>query len=111
MIGIAGLYNDALRNRRVDFDRKRGFYPPTLDKPAIVAGLRAQDAELERLMQALRPEDRLSLVIDFGGTKLSFGDYTTMLVQHQALHQGIWELCARLAGFATPPLWRQEWVL
>jgi hypothetical protein len=42
---------------------------------------------------------------------MRFGDYATMLVQHEALHQGIWALCARLAGFATPPLWQQEWVL
>jgi len=111
MIGISGLYNDALRHRTVDFERKRSFYPATIDKAAIVAGLRMQDAELERLMRALDAEARQALLIDFGGNKMRFGDYTTMLVQHEALHQGIWALCARLAGFATPPLWQQEWVL
>ena len=111
MIGIAGLYNDALRDGSVDFTRKRGFYPATIDKASLLGGLRAQDAELERLMRALDTEARHALVIDFGGNKMRFGDYASMLVQHEALHQGIWALCARLAGFATPLLWQQEWVL
>lgn len=111
MIGISGLYNDALRHRAVDFTRKQSFFPPTLDKLAIIAGLRMQDAELERLMRALDSEERRAFVIDFGGNTMRFGDYTTMLVQHEALHQGIWALCARLAGFATPPLWQREWIL
>jgi DinB superfamily len=111
MIGIAGLYNDALRDGRVDFARKRGFYPDRLDKSTIVEGLRAQDRELERLMQALGAAERDALRIDFGGTPLRFGDYTTMLVQHEALHQGVWALCARLAGFPTPALWQREWIL
>jgi hypothetical protein len=111
MIGISGLYNDALRDRCVDFSRKRGYYPATIDKVALVAGLRAQDGELESLLRTFDAEERERLVIDFGGNKMRFGDYATMLVQHEALHQGIWALCARLAGFATPPLWQQEWVL
>jgi hypothetical protein len=94
MIGIAGLYNDALRHRTVDFARKRSFYPAILDRPSILAGLRTQDAELERLIRALDAEARQALAIDFGGNKMRFGDYTTMLVQHEALHQGIWACAA-----------------
>src|SRR6516164_4549604 len=105
MIGISGLYNDSQRHRTVDFTRKRSFYPAILDKPSILAGLRTQDAELERRMRALDAEARQALAIDFGENKMRFGDYITMLVQHEALHQGICALCARLGGFATPPLW------
>jgi hypothetical protein len=111
MIGISGLCNDALRHGTVDFTRKRSFYPAILDRPSILAGLRTQDAELERLMGALDAEARQTLAINFGENKMRFSDYTTMLVQHEALHQGIWALCARFAGFATPMLWQREWVL
>lgn len=73
--------------------------------------MRAQDRELERLMHALGAAERDALCIDFGGTPRRFADYTTMLVQHEALHQGMWALSARLAGFATPALWEREWIL
>jgi hypothetical protein len=112
MIWIAGLYNDALANRVVDFSKKKSCYDGGLDRTEILAGLRAQDDEFARVLAEIKAAATgATLIVDFDGKPMRFGEFTNVVVQHEALHQGMWSIYARLGGFAIPELWQTEWLL
>ncbi|HZC15430.1 MAG TPA: DinB family protein [Caulobacteraceae bacterium] len=111
MAWVAGLYNDGLKTGALNFGRKKTFYEGSLDKATIVASLRTRDAELSALLGALAPNDLRDRRIDLGDNRVSVHEFTNVIMQHEAIHQGLWTMYARLGGFQTPESWQANWEL
>ncbi len=113
MIWVSGCYNDGLENGVLDLSKKKTFYAGGLDRDEIVAGLRATDAELTRILrdvEATGVKDR-RVELPFLGRAMRFGEFAAVVIRHESLHQGLWSLYARIGGFATPNSWQFNWDL
>jgi uncharacterized damage-inducible protein DinB len=111
LVWVSGLYNDALTNLQTDLSRKKQGYSGSLDKPELAQALKEKDAELGRILDRLKTQDLESYRVDHFGTFMTFNEFTHVLIQHESLHQGMWALYARTAGFATPKGWKDNWEL
>jgi hypothetical protein len=107
VICVQGVYQEGLAGRRVDFGRKHEHYSGSLERDALLAGLRARDAELEACLRAVNPEAR----VEFFGRQLGLDRYLATIAQHEAIHHGEWSFYAALGGFETPRLWKIQWGL
>lgn len=107
LVCVRGVYNDALRNRWVDWARKHDHHTGPLTREALLAGLEDQQGTL---LDVLRDVD-VQAPIDWGGTPFPFPYFTWEWVQHEAIHHGQWSLYASLGGFETPLSWRTSWGL
>ena len=111
VVCVQGVYQEGLAMRRVDFGRKHEHYRGPLERQALVAALRARDAELDVLLAKLSSEPWERIVIEFFDMRPDVARYLATWTQHEALHHGQWSLYAALGGFETPPLWRFGWGL
>ena len=107
VVCVRGVYNAALRNRRVDWTRKHDHFAGPLTRAALLAGLEEQQ---ERLLGLLEGVDGHTS-IDWDGTPFTFALFTWEWVQHEAIHHGQWSIYASLGGFETPLSWRASWGL
>jgi uncharacterized damage-inducible protein DinB len=111
MVWCAGAYNHALETRRADWSKKKTHYSGGLERAELLAALRAKDAELARILDGLKQRDLADYRVEFIGQSMTFERFAHVLVQHEAIHHGIWSAYARLAGFETPLPWRLNWAL
>lgn len=107
MAWLSGVYNDTLRNRVLDFAKKKTFYSGGLERAELVAALRSRDEELKQLLRDVENGgvDSCRVEMPFLGRAMRFGEFTNLLIQHECLHHGLWSLYARFAGFVTPQSW------
>jgi hypothetical protein len=108
VVCVRGVYNEGLRNGRVDFSRKHEHYTGGLTRDELMAGLDAQNVALTQLLDRL--ED-LPPAVDVFGRQESRAEYLYVYVQHEAIHHGQWSFYAAQGGFAVPDLWRVQWGL
>ena len=113
MVWLSGVYNDTLKNRVMDFSKKKTFYSGGLEKEELVTALRAKDEELKPLLLEVESSGLDSCRVDmpFLGRAMRFGEFANVIIQHESLHQGMWSLYARLGGFPTPQSWLMNWGL
>jgi uncharacterized damage-inducible protein DinB len=111
IIWVTGLYTEALRNGKTDLALKKSNYAGSIDKSDIVRGLKDSDAKLEEILSALKSKDFSTYRIEHFGCSMTFGEYTHVIIQHESLHQGMWALYAKVAGFPTPKGWKENWEL
>lgn len=113
MVWLSGVYNDTLKNRTMDFSKKKTFYSGGLEKAELVAALHAKDEELKQLLSEVESSGVNSCRVDmpFLGKAMRFAEFTNVIIQHESLHHGLWSLYARLGGFTTPESWLLNWGL
>ncbi len=107
VVCVRGVYADSLVTRRADFAKKHSHYSGGLGRDELVGALVVAHRDL---LAKFETADEHS-TIDFFGTGFTLGDLAYTVVQHEAIHHGQWSIYAALAGFETPPSWRQEWGL
>ena len=105
------VYAEAIETGSADFGRKKSHYSGDLERASLLAGLAEQDARLDAALEGLQGIDLDAWRVAFFGNSFDFSRYSYVLVQHEALHHGLWSACARLAGFDTPLSWRVNWEL
>ncbi|HLE12139.1 MAG: hypothetical protein A2504_17835 [Bdellovibrionales bacterium RIFOXYD12_FULL_39_22] len=111
MVWISGLYNDALKNRKIDLSKKKTFYDGNLNKSDIVTALKQKDVELESILEDLKSTKLDSFSMEFFGTTIGFTEFCDVIIQHESIHQGLWSAYATLAEFETPKNWKNSWAL
>jgi len=111
MVWISSLYNDALKNRKINISKKKTFYDGSLDKSDIVTALKQKDIEFESLLSELKSENLDTFMMEFFGSKIGFTEFCDVMIQHESIHQGLWSAYAALAGFETPINWKRSWML
>ncbi len=109
IVGVRGVYTEALTTGRVDFSRKHAHYTGPLERLALRAALEAGHAAL--LTAAAGRAADPSWRLDFFGMPTSLPRLLAKAIQHEALHHGEWSVYASIAGFETPRLWRTNWGL
>ncbi len=97
MVWCAGAYNHGMRTRSADWTAKRSHYTGGLSRAELLEALRAKDAELMRILDELKRVDLDEWRVDFIGQSLPLERYLNVLLQHEALHHGMWSVYARLA--------------
>jgi hypothetical protein len=110
MVGIYGAYLFALKTGSLDMAQKHRLYSGSLRRDDILAALNQRDGELRELLKD--PKLRTpKYSVDFWGTSMSFNEFTHVMLQHEALHHGIWTGYAAAADFALPESWQNDWSL
>lgn len=111
LVWVSGLYNASLRDRKTDLSKKKTFYAGSLIKSDLIQGLKDADAELNRILDSLGKSDIAQFRVDHFGMQMGFTEFTHVMIQHESIHQGLWSLYAKKAGFKTPKSWKENWEL
>jgi uncharacterized damage-inducible protein DinB len=109
VIGVRGVYAEALTTGRVDFSRKHGHYSGMLDRVPLRAALESGHEVLLAAVSQVPPDP--SWRLDLFGMPTSLPHFLAKAIQHEAIHHGEWSVYASLAGFETPRLWKMNWGL
>ena len=114
VVGVRGVYTEALTTGRVDFSRKHAHYSGPLERVALRAGLEAGHTALVAAAGQVALDQGWRL--DFFGMPTSLPHLVTKVIQHEAIHDeaihhGEWSVYASMAGFETPRLWKMNWGL
>jgi uncharacterized damage-inducible protein DinB len=107
VVCVRGLYNETLTAGKADWARKHDQHTRGLSRDELVRALAQKHEDLLAILD--RIDD--ALVVEFIGRPFSFAEFSHVMIQHEAIHQGQWSLYASLAGFETPPSWRLNWGL
>ncbi len=111
MIWATGLYADALLNNKMNFKIKKSFYSGTLDRHEITTALKKSDESLLSFIKKMSHDEMINYSVEAFGTKLSFVEFMSIIIEHEANHHGLWSTYATMAGFATPKTWQDSWGL
>ena len=111
MVWVSGLYNAAIRDRKIDFGKKKSSYSGGLGRNEVVSALEQKDLELTSILNKLRSKDLGDFGIDFFGSIMRLNEYLHVLIQHEAMHHGHWALYAKLGSFSVPKGWKENWEL
>jgi hypothetical protein len=106
LIGVRGVYRDAICSGSTDFSRKHEYYTGDLTRATLRAALVTEQEEFLSLIASPACEDA-SRPIAFFDSQFSLEQYTYIVIHHEGIHQGQWALYAALAGFDTPQIWGQ----
>jgi hypothetical protein len=107
VVCVRGVYNAALKSKKVDWTRKHEHYVGALTREALIAGLDEKQRDLLAILETVDP----TTPIDWDGLPYTFTQFTWEFAQHEAIHHGQWSVYAALAGFDTPLSWRTTWGL
>ena len=110
VIGVRGVYREAVASGHTDFARKHEHYLGDLTRPSLRAALIAEQELFLSLLTSPACEDS-SRLIKFFDSDFSLEQYAFIVIHHEGIHQGEWALYASLAGFDTPPMWDDAWGL
>ena len=111
MVCVQGVYHQGLTESHVDFTRKHSHYSGSLERDSLREALRLKDRELAAILQRIRASGCENFLIDFMGKPMRFTRYADVIIQHEAIHHGLWSLYAALGGFETPISWKLNWGL
>ena len=110
VIGVRGVYRDAIASGTTDFSHKHDHYTGNLSRASLRAALIAEQESFLSLLNSPACDDP-SRPITFFESQFSLALYTYIVIHHEGIHQGEWALYASLAGFDTPPMWQRGWGL
>lgn len=74
VVCVRGVYNEALRTKRVDFSRKHGFYEGGLTRHELIDALGQKHTELLSVLSEV-PEDLDRAQIESFGNQISYVDF------------------------------------
>ena len=106
---LQGVYQLALQDEAVDYDRCHEFAPRSDVRTDIIAAMADRDREYATLVESLLPRGphfRLEAWYD-----MTLADFDGHHVDHERLHQGQWIALTALAGHPQPPQSARTWVL
>lgn len=111
MVWVSGLYNEALGSGTMrNCESKKEHYSGDLTRGNILAGLRLQDTQLDQVLERITA-DVMNHKVEAFGLSMGFTEFTHVMLQHEAMHQGLWSLYAALGGFKTPKEWQENYGL
>ena len=111
MVWISGLYNDALKNKKINLENKKNCFNGELDRIKIINNLNKQDLILKNFLQNISHQEADSYEMDFFGTKIGLYEFLNNMIQHESIHHGIWTFYAKSSGYQTPKTWQSNWKL
>jgi len=106
VIGVRGVYRDAIASGTTDFSKKHEHYSGDLTRASLRVALIAEQESFLSLLASPACEDP-SRPIAFFDSQFSLAQYSHIVIHHEGIHQGEWALYAALAGFDTPRIWDQ----
>jgi uncharacterized damage-inducible protein DinB len=106
---VYGVYIEGFKNQAVDFSRKHSHYSGPLTKDSIRADLLNKDEELKSVLAKMKDSEVETFELDFFGVRMSFTEYTHILIQHECMHIGIWSTMAAFGDFELPQSWKNDW--
>lgn len=109
MTCVYGVYIEGFKNQAVDFSKKHSHYSGPLEKEALKSDLLKKDQEFKIVLDQLKETDIDKFELNFFGVKMSFTEYTHVLIQHECMHIGVWSTMAALGGFELPQSWKDDW--
>jgi hypothetical protein len=109
MTCVYGVYIDGFKNQAVDFSKKHTHFSGPLDRSAIKMDLAQKDEQLRSVLNLFTQDQVDSFKLDFFGVKMTFSEYTHVLIQHECMHIGIWSNVAAFGGFELPKSWKSDW--
>lgn len=107
---IQACYINAIRSGRMEFDAQPRHRGLEQSKENLEAYMRDLDRDLLDALRALTPDQR-ARPIDWGATTPTLLQHLMRLLQHEALHHGMWVFYAKIADLALPPSWQEAWPL
>lgn len=111
MVCVYGVYIDAIKNKKIDFSKKKSFYSGALEKEPIKKALLEMDEKFSAELKNLQEQDLDKFTIDFFGQQMGIVEFSHVMVQHECVHMGIWANYAAFGGFETPKSWQNDWEL
>ncbi len=106
---LQGVYQLALRDEAVDYDRASEFAPASDSQEDVAAARAERDREYAALVEQLLPrgpEHRLP-----SWYEMTLVEFDGHHAEHERLHQGQWIALTALAGHPQPPVAARTWVL
>ena len=111
LVWVSGMFNDALKNKKINPASKKASYADGLERASILAALEQQDSILSGLLEKFSATEADAYQMDFFGNTFGLYEFLNNMVQHETMHHGMWTLYARLGGFAVPDKWKSDWEL
>lgn len=105
---IQACYIAAIKSGTMDFAAQPRRRALERSKESLEAYLHHLDEELLAVLRAHGSDGRS---IDWSGTPATLPQHLMWLLQHEALHHGMWTFYAKIADLALPESWRQTWAL
>lgn len=110
MIWVTGLYREAmLTGEMMDCECKKIHYSGELDKEKILKGFEVEERKMKLMLKDLESRDLETFSIKAFGIEMKMVEFTSVFIQHESTHQGLWSFYATLGGFPTPVSWQQNW--
>lgn len=111
LVWVSGLFNDALKNKKIDIKNKKTCYSGDLDREELLRTLKQQDEILWASLSKITEADANSYSMDFFGGTFGLYEFLNNMIQHESMHHGMWALYAKLGGFQCPKSWKSTWEL
>lgn len=105
---IQVCYVRAIHSGTMDFSAQRRQRALEQSKEQLEAYLHHVDDELFAALSTLTGE-QLERRIVWGSTPVTLLQHLMRLLQHEALHQGMWTMYARVADLPLPESWHEVW--
>ncbi|MFW9875611.1 MAG: DinB family protein [Candidatus Thorarchaeota archaeon] len=97
-------YNEAIKNRKIDFSKYRRDYSIENSKLKLKQFLEEMDQKLSSYI-----EKNINAEIDWGFAKVSLIEHLNLLIQHEILHHGELIVYIRSLGLKFPKSWEDIW--
>jgi hypothetical protein len=101
-----GVYNAAIRTKKVDWSSGEHYSGPLTRDPLLGA---LEDLQ-RQFLTALESVD-VHAPIFYGETAFTFDNFLCEMIQHESIHHGQWSVYAARGGFETPRSWQAGWKL
>lgn len=113
MIWVSGLYREALDSGKMDDScaTKKKHYSGDLDKIKILEGFFVEEQKMDATFNKLSETDLDKYYVKAWGEEMGFTEFSSVLIQHESTHQGLWSFYATIGGFETPKSWQENWGL
>jgi uncharacterized damage-inducible protein DinB len=103
-------YIAAIRSGRMEIRGQSRQRALEQSKENLEAYMRYLDSDLLEVLRGLTP-DQLARRIEWGTTTPTLLQHLMRLLQHEALHHGMWAFYAKIADLPLPPSWQEAWEL
>jgi len=107
---MQACYIAAIRSGKMEISGQRRQRALEQSKENLEAYMRALDSELLVTLQGLSP-DQLARRIAWGHATPTLLQHLLWLLEHEALHHGMWAFYAKIADLPLPPSWTEAWRL
>lgn len=107
---IQACYIAAIEGGKMDFTLTPRQRALERSKEDLVAYMRHVDALLFKILRGLTAE-HLERSIEWRDGRVTLLQHLMWLLEHEALHQGMWTFYAKIADLPLPESWKRTWTL